>query len=70
MVGKVIFQQGLQTLEASLDEETCWHCPDAEFERFLNGFCRQGISGNSEEGLGWQTLSQAAAVLNGQAIYS
>jgi hypothetical protein len=69
MVGKVIFRQGVRTLEASLDEETHWHCRDASFERFLNGSCRLWIGCGAEEGLGWQTLSHAAAVLNGEAVY-
>jgi hypothetical protein len=69
MVGKVIFRQGMRTLEASLDEETIWHCGDANLERFLNGSCRLWIGCSAEEGLGWQTLGHAAAVLNGEAVY-
>jgi hypothetical protein len=70
MVGKVIFQQGVRTLEASLDEETHWHCGDGTWERFLNRFCRLGVSYGADEGQGLQTLCQAAAVLNGQVVYS
>ncbi len=69
MVGKVIFRQGMRKLEASLDEETHWHCRDAHFERFLNGSCRLRVGCSAEEGLGWQTLDHAAAVLNGEAVY-
>jgi hypothetical protein len=69
MVGKVIFRQGFQTLEASLDEEAHWHCGDVNWERFLNRFCRLAVSCGDDEGLGWQILCQAAGVLNGQAVY-
>jgi hypothetical protein len=69
MVGKVIFRQGVRTLEASLDEETHWHCRDADFERLLNESCRLWIGCSADEGLGWQTVSHAAAVLNGEAMY-
>ncbi len=69
MLGKVIFRQGVKILEASLDEETRWHCRDGNFERFLNDSCRFWAGCRAEEGMGWQTLGHAAAVLNGDAVY-
>jgi hypothetical protein len=69
MVGKVIFQNGSQILEASLDEETHWHCRHVDFERFLNASCRLRVSCNTEDGIAWQTLSHAEAILGGQAVY-
>jgi hypothetical protein len=69
MVGKVIFQQGANRVEASLDEETHWHCSDARWQGFLNDSCRMVGSCSAEEGVGWQTLSHAAAILNGEAVY-
>ena len=70
MIGKVVFRKGPETIEALLDEETNWHCRDADCERFLNVSCRFGAGCGAEEGLGWQTLSHAAALVNGEAIFS
>ena len=67
MVGKVIIRQGPRVLEASLDEETNWHCPDTELESFLNEKVRWAVGCGEDEGL--RHLCQAAAVLNGQVVH-
>jgi hypothetical protein len=69
MVGKIIFSQGPNVLEASLDEETNWHCRDVLLESFLNQSFRWGAGCALEESAGVQVLCQAAAVLNGQVVY-
>ena len=69
MVGKVVFRQGLILQEASLDEDTNWHCRDVQVERFLNDSCRWIVGCKADEGPGIQALGHAAGVLNGQAIY-
>jgi hypothetical protein len=69
MLGKVIFRQGPTTLEASLDEETSWHCQDAQMESFLNQSFRWSAGCGLDESPAVLVLCQAAAVLNGQAVY-
>src|SRR5262245_45056693 len=49
MLGKVIFRQGPTILQASLDEETSWHCPDAQTENFLNQSFRWAVGCGMEE---------------------
>jgi hypothetical protein len=66
MVGKVIIRQGSRILEASLDEETNWHCRDSQLENLLNQTFRWGVGCGDEEGL--RPLCQAAAALNGQIV--
>ncbi len=68
MVGKIIFSQGRSVLEASLDEETNWHCHDVELESFLNQTFRWGAGCAIEDAAGMQVLYQAAAVLNGEVV--
>lgn len=69
MLGKVIFRQGPTILEASLDEETSWHCRDAQMEEFLNQSFRWAGGCGLDEGPAMLVLGQAAAVLHGQAVY-
>jgi hypothetical protein len=69
MVGKVIFRRGIILQEASLDEDSNWHCRDVHVERFLNESCRWNLGCKTDEGPGIQVLCQAAGVLNGQVVY-
>jgi hypothetical protein len=68
MVGKIIFSQGPNVLEASLDEEIHWHCRDTGLEFFLNQSIRWGAGCGMDDTAGMQVLYQAAAVLNGQVV--
>ncbi len=69
MLGKITFQQGAETIEATLDEESFWHCHDPNLECFLNHSFRSAVACGVDEEFGILALHHAAGALRGEVFY-
>jgi hypothetical protein len=70
MIGKVVFRMGEKNLEAVMDHDGRWHCPNHWLEDYLNTVSTVRGGCPADEGFGYQVLHHAAALLMGEPIFT